>query len=190
MRGELKHLQYTLNTTTVYVTHDQAEAMTLGHRVAVMHKGRLQQFDAPLQIYNQPVNRFVAEFVGSPAMNFLDGRTDRDAGTFITTDGLTVSLDEDQLRALASTDQHVSLGIRPDHLEISLTPRDRWIQATVYVTELMGSETFVFLQVGSHRIVARAPADFRGDVGANIFVNPRAKQTHFFDGLTGVRIGP
>jgi multiple sugar transport system ATP-binding protein len=73
MRGELKHLQQKLATTTVYVTHDQAEAMTLGHRVAVMNKGKLQQFDTPLEIYNRPANRFVAEFVGSPGMNFLDG---------------------------------------------------------------------------------------------------------------------
>src|SRR6185295_6911562 len=72
MRGELKHLQHELGITTVYVTHDQAEAMTLGHRVAVMKKGKLQQFDTPLNIYDHPANRFVAEFVGSPIMNFLD----------------------------------------------------------------------------------------------------------------------
>src|SRR6185369_6879038 len=74
MRGELKRLQHELRTTTIYVTHDQAEAMTLASRVAVMNKGRVQQFDTPLNIYNQPANRFVAEFVGSPSMNFIDGR--------------------------------------------------------------------------------------------------------------------
>src|SRR6185503_4472762 len=73
MRGELKHLQQQLGTTTVYVTHDQAEAMTLGDRVAVMNKGVLQQFAAPLEIYHWPANRFVAEFVGNPGMNFIDG---------------------------------------------------------------------------------------------------------------------
>src|SRR5262245_45801539 len=76
MRAELKHLQQKLATTTVYVTHDQAEAITLGHRVAVMNKGRLQQFDTPLEIYNRPANRFVAEFVGSPSMNFFAGEID------------------------------------------------------------------------------------------------------------------
>ncbi|HSE97877.1 MAG TPA: ABC transporter ATP-binding protein, partial [Blastocatellia bacterium] len=79
MRGELKRLQRELGTTTVYVTHDQAEAMTLAHRVAVMRGGRLQQFDTPVSIYDRPVNRFVAEFVGSPSMNFIEGRID--AGT-------------------------------------------------------------------------------------------------------------
>src|SRR6187431_915536 len=74
MRGELKRLQHQLGTTTIYVTHDQAEAMTLASRVAVMKRGKLQQFDTPLNIYNQPANRFVAEFVGSPSMNFIDGR--------------------------------------------------------------------------------------------------------------------
>src|SRR6185369_3701341 len=73
MRGEIKHLQHELGTTTIYVTHDQAEAMTLAHRVAVMRKGKLQQFDSPMNIYEQPSNRFVAEFVGSPSMNFVDG---------------------------------------------------------------------------------------------------------------------
>ena len=77
MRGELKRLQHQLGTTTVYVTHDQAEAMTLAHRVAVLRNGKLQQFDLPLTIYDRPANRFVAEFVGSPSMNFFEGRIDR-----------------------------------------------------------------------------------------------------------------
>src|SRR5918996_1291481 len=77
MRGELKRLQHQLGTTTIYVTHDQAEAMTLASRVAVMKRGKLQQFDTPLNIYNRPANRFVAEFVGSPSMNFIDGRIEQ-----------------------------------------------------------------------------------------------------------------
>src|SRR5215203_2257096 len=94
MRGELKRLQHQLGTTTIYVTHDQAEAMTLASRVAVMRKGRLQQFDTPLTIYNQPANRFVAEFVGSPSMNFVEGQLD--AGAFVS-DSLRVILTLDQL---------------------------------------------------------------------------------------------
>src|SRR5690349_204355 len=98
MRGELKHLQHQLGTTTIYVTHDQAEAMTLASRVAVMKKGRLQQFDTPMNIYNQPANRFVAEFVGSPSMNFIEGRIE--AGTFVS-DSLQIPLRQEQLTGLA-----------------------------------------------------------------------------------------
>ena len=104
MRAELKRLQRELATTTVYVTHDQAEAMTLGHRVAVMNKGRLQQFDTPLGIYNLPANRFVAEFVGSPGMNFIDG----DLKEKIFRCGRKV----DSGRA-PDTRQRVTLGVRP-----------------------------------------------------------------------------
>src|SRR5258708_1545449 len=83
MRGELKRLQHELGTTTIYVTHDQAEAMTLAHRVAVMRTGKLQQFDTPMNIYNRPANRFVAEFVGSPSMNFIEGRVDHGTRKFV-----------------------------------------------------------------------------------------------------------
>src|SRR5947208_10083561 len=96
MRGELKRLQQELRTTTVYVTHDQAEAMTLGHRVAVMNQGRLQQFDTPLRIYNAPANRLVASFVGSPTMNFLDGEIDLAERRFVNR-SLTLTLTESQL---------------------------------------------------------------------------------------------
>src|ERR671918_1572158 len=116
MRGELKRLQHQLGTTTIYVTHDQAEAMTLASRVAVMKKGRLQQFDTPMTIYNHPANRFVAEFVGSPSMNFIEA-------------------------------EGVTKGIRPEHIQVLTTPEDGAIEARVYVTELMGNETFVFLSV-------------------------------------------
>jgi len=130
MRAELKHLQYTLRTTTVYVTHDQAEAMTLGTRVAVMNRGKLQQFDTPLEIYNRPANRFVAEFVGSPSMNLLEGNVDNANGKFVS-GKLTV-----QLQRFPGKAESLTLGIRPDKLELSQQPFDGWLPATVYVTEL------------------------------------------------------
>ena len=157
MRGELKRLQHQLGTTTIYVTHDQAEAMTLASRVAVMKKGRLQQFDTPLNIYNQPANRFVAEFVGSPSMNFIDG-------------------------------EQVTMGIRPEHIQVLTTPEDNAIEARVYVTELMGNETFVFLSVGDSRLIARAPADFRVDVETKVWLRIATEKIHRFDAATGSRL--
>ena len=154
MRGELKRLQHQLGTTTIYVTHDQAEAMTLASRVAVMRKGRLQQFDTPMNIYNEPANRFVAEFVGSPSMNFIE-----DAG--------------------------VTMGIRPEHIQVFSEPRDGAIEASVYVTELMGNETFVFLSLGANRLVARAPADFRADVESKVWVQIAKDKIHYFDPKSG-----
>jgi multiple sugar transport system ATP-binding protein len=154
MRGELKRLQHQLGTTTIYVTHDQAEAMTLASRVAVMKKGRLQQFDTPLKIYNEPANRFVAEFVGSPSMNFIEKG-------------------------------EVTIGIRPEHIQVLTTPQDGAIEARVYVTELMGNETFVFLSVGDDRLIARAPAEFRAEVDTRVWLQIATEKIHFFDPITG-----
>ncbi|HEU4796790.1 MAG TPA: ABC transporter ATP-binding protein [Pyrinomonadaceae bacterium] len=170
MRGELKRLQHQLRTTTIYVTHDQAEAMTLASRVAVMKKGRLQQFDTPLNIYNHPANRFVAEFVGNPSMNFLDGKIER--GIF-SSDSITIPVNQ--------PDSTGTLGIRPEHLHVLTQPQDGAVPATVYVTELMGNETFVFLSVGSHRLIARAAADFRADVESTVWLRFESEKAHFFD---------
>jgi len=171
MRGELKRLQHQLGTTTIYVTHDQAEAMTLASRVAVMRKGRLQQFDTPMNIYNEPANRFVAEFVGSPSMNFVEGWIDR--ATFVS-DSLRVPLNTQLAGPL-------TMGIRPEHIQVFAEPHDGAIAATVYVTELMGNETFVFLSVGENRLIARAPADFRADVESKVWLRLATERAHFFD---------
>jgi multiple sugar transport system ATP-binding protein len=157
MRGELKRLQHQLGTTTIYVTHDQAEAMTLASRVAVMRKGRLQQFDTPMNIYNCPANRFVAEFVGSPSMNFIEG-------------------------------ERMTMGIRPEHIQVFSEPREGAIEASVYVTELMGNETFVFLSVGANRLIARAPADFRAEVESKVWLQFATDKVHLFDPKSGISI--
>jgi multiple sugar transport system ATP-binding protein len=169
MRGELKRLQHQLGTTTIYVTHDQAEAMTLASRVAVMNKGRLQQFDTPLNIYNHPANRFVAEFVGSPSMNFIDGKIER--GMFVS-DVIKFPIDKPE--------GEVSLGIRPEHVHVFTHPEDETIPAKVYVTELMGNETFVFLSVGAQKLIARAAADFRAAEESTVWVWIETGKAHFF----------
>ncbi|HKP11966.1 MAG TPA: ABC transporter ATP-binding protein, partial [Blastocatellia bacterium] len=117
MRGELKRLQHELGTTTVYVTHDQAEAMTLAHRVAVMRGGRLQQFDAPMDIYHRPANRFVAEFVGTPGMNFIEGRVDRTRRAFDGR-GVVLPLNDEHLRRLGGRERAM-LGVRPEQVSVT-----------------------------------------------------------------------
>jgi multiple sugar transport system ATP-binding protein len=178
MRGELKRLQHQLGTTTIYVTHDQAEAMTLASRVAVMRRGKLQQFDTPLNIYNHPGNRFVAEFVGSPSMNFVDGRID--GGVFVS-ESIRIPVTRED------TDQ-ITIGIRPEHIHVLTEPHDGAIPARVYVTELMGNETFVFLSVGTNRLIARAPADFRADVESPVWLRVVVNKAHYFDPRTGLSI--
>lgn len=183
MRGELKRLQHELGTTTVYVTHDQAEAMTLAHRVAVMRQGRLQQFDTPMNIYNLPANRFVAEFVGNPGMNFMEGIVDRAASRFVSGE-LSLALSDSQLERLRSHTR-VTLGIRPEHIEVSIRERQDWLRAHVYVTELMGNETFVFLRLGTEKIIVRAPADFRAEPETPVRVRFETGKMDFFDADSG-----
>ena len=178
MRGELKRLQHQLGTTTIYVTHDQAEAMTLASRVAVMKRGKLQQFDTPLNIYNHPANRFVAEFVGSPSMNFIDGRID--GGVFMS--------ELIRIPVTKENTHQITIGIRPEHIRVLNEPQNGAIAATVYVTELMGNETFVFLTVGNNRLIARAPAEFRADVESPVWLRIVADKAHFFDTRTGLSI--
>jgi ABC-type sugar transport system ATPase subunit len=128
--------------------------MTLASRVAVMKKGRLQQFDTPMNIYKSPANKFVAEFVGSPSMNFIEG-------------------------------ERITIGIRPEHIQVFSEPHDGAIAASVYVTELMGNETFVFLSVGANRLIARAPADFRAEVESKVWLQFATDKIHFFDPASG-----
>jgi multiple sugar transport system ATP-binding protein len=186
MRGELKRLQYELGTTTLYVTHDQAEAMTLAHRVAVMHEGRVQQVDAPENIYRRPANTFVAGFVGSPSMNFLKGTIDR-AGRCFTNRMIRVVLRVDQL-SMFEKDTPVILGIRPEDLQLSLDAQPGSMPATVYVTELMGNETLVFFKLGGERLVARTHADFQSNMEATIWVGFDLRKVHLFDAASGAAI--
>ena len=184
MRGELKRLQHQLGTTTIYVTHDQAEAMTLAHRVAVMQKGKLQQFDTPMNIYERPANRFVAEFVGSPSMNFVKGEI---SGACFESRDITIELTDKQLSSLTTT--QVILGVRPEHVRIDKVQKNGAIPATVYVTESMGNETFVFLTVGENRLIARAPAEFRAELESKVWLSLATEKLHFFDQETEARIG-
>ena len=186
MRGELKRLQYELGTTTIYVTHDQAEAMTLAHRVAVMEGGRLQQFDTPLNIYHRPANRFVAGFVGSPSMNFLEGRIDLRTRRFVHRD-FSLPVDS-QILSRIERQERVTLGVRPEDVQISMEERPDWVRAKVYVAELMGNETFLFLKLGEEKIITRTNADLRTEIETPVWVSFNMGKAHLFDAASGASL--
>ncbi|MCS6806198.1 MAG: ABC transporter ATP-binding protein [Acidobacteriota bacterium] len=186
MRGELKRWQYELGTTTLYVTHDQAEAMTLAHRIAIIKDGRLQQFDTPLNIYERPVNQFVAGFVGSPSMNFLRGRIDVAGGKFVSAH-LSVPLPSSLLTRRLEQ-QPVVLGVRPEDVHLTAHPREGAIPATVYVSEVMGNETVVVVKVGAEQIIARTQPDVRWEIETPVWVSFNERKQHWFDAASGERI--
>ena len=158
-RAELVKLHRRLGVTTVYVTHDQVEAMTMGHRIAVMNQGILQQVDTPLNLYNRPANRFVAGFLGSPEMNFLEGRVAaREGELWLETESLRLPLSELNLHRDWSGRQ-VALGIRPEHiLKCGAGPdgnsRLVRLEIEVEVVEPMGSSVLLYLKAGSHTLLA------------------------------------
>jgi multiple sugar transport system ATP-binding protein len=171
-RAELKHLQHELNTVMLYVTHDQAEAMTLAHRIAVIEAGRIVQYDTPANVYHRPANLFVARFVGSPAMNLLAGRVE--SGCF-TGAGLSLPLDS------ASNGTQITVGVRPENIEVSRVEQPGWFPATVYVAEDLGNETFVRLGAGANQVTARIPADLKLSFDDRVWFRPRQDQLHLFD---------
>ena len=173
MRGELKTLHSQLSSTMLYVTHDQVEAMTLADRIAVLRLGVLQQVGTPAELYERPANRFVAGFIGSPAMNFVEGRI-RD-GDFVGAGGTRVALVD---LGAAAEGQEVVLGARPHELE--LVEGDGF-GGTVALVEPMGWETHVHIDAGSVRLVARVETAGAGvREGDSVTVRPRGEGVHLF----------
>jgi len=183
MRADIAALQSEFGVTTVYVTHDQAEAMTLGHRVAVLRDGRLQQCAAPRELYERPVNTFVAGFIGSPAMNLCEGVPAPANGT-VTFGGVRVRVPADHRPGAP-----VVLGFRPESLEVA----DDGVPARVEVIEELGADAYVFCtaELGGEttKLVARVDVRTRPQRGARLSLRPRPEEAHIFDADTGLRLG-
>ncbi|CTQ49485.1 ABC transporter ATP-binding protein [Jannaschia donghaensis] len=178
MRAELKHLHHELGVTTVYVTHDQMEAMTLASRIAIMREGRIVQLDTPKRIYSEPADLFVAGFIGSPSMNLIDGAI---AGGVFTAPGVSFPVDQPDR-------DDVVLGIRPEDLEISTAP-DAPVIGKLYALELTGESTLVTLRTGANSVCARGPADHEAEINAPChFVPKPGARVHLFDRPSGHRL--
>ena len=175
-RAQIKNLHHELKTTTIYVTHDQIEAMTLADRVVVMNKGAVQQVGTPLDIYDRPANTFVAGFIGSPAMNLIEGRMT--GGVF--------EADHVRIPGFAGiADGPVTLGFRAEDARIAETGE---IAAPVYSMELLGDASMATVQAGGALVAVKAAKDFMAEIGQPIAAHVPADICHLFDAATGQRI--
>jgi len=183
MRAEIRELHQRLKTTTVYVTHDQIEAMTMADKIVVMRDGRIAQVGAPLELYDRPANIFVAGFIGSPSMNLFEGETA--AGGSFHTEGFSLDLSGAGAAAAAlKPGTRLTLGIRPEHLHLGAAG----IPAEVAVVEPTGSETHVLARVGAREVVAVFRERHAFKPGDRLHLMPEPELVHLFDGASGDRI--
>jgi len=187
MRAELTKLHTKLETTMIYVTHDQIEAMTLGHRIVVMNEGLLQQVDEPLAVYNYPNNRFVAGFIGTPPMNFFEGRLfARDGALYFREEHVEVRVPAEFASALAGfVDREITFGMRPEDIHDPLQTRSEMItqkmKAKVNMVEPLGDEMILYLTTGTQDFIAKCGSGRRFQVNEEIEVGLDMRRAHFFD---------
>jgi len=182
MRTEIKELHQRLKTTTVYVTHDQIEAMTMADKIVVMHDGIVEQIGSPLDLYDRPDNQFVAGFIGSPAMNFLKGKVKANgAAGFEGPNGVKLPL---QSAPASSDGQPAVYGVRPEHFTIA----DDGAEAEIIVVEPTGSETQVFAKLGGEQVVAVFRERHQFNPGDKVRLKPDPGLVHLFDETTGKRL--
>ena len=175
-RAQIKNLSHELKVTTIYVTHDQIEAMTLADRVVVMRAGQVQQVGTPTQIYDCPASTFVAGFIGNPAMNLMDGRME--AGVFIA--------DATRIEGLSAPDGPITLGFRAEDARV--TAQSGAITAPVYSMELLGDSTMVTVRAGGALVAVKAPKDYRIDIGQSVSIAIPTTACHLFNVKTGARL--
>ncbi len=190
MRGEIKRLQKDLGITSVFVTHDQVEALTMADRVALMRDGRLQAYGTPDELYERPRNLFVAEFIGNPPMNFISADlAERDGGLVAVSNGLALRLPDraPPLLATAGATRGVTVGVRPEDLTLGASGSGQ-VDGEIYVVEPMGREQVVDIRIGDNAVRAIAPATFGGKIGENVAVSFSAGRLHLFDPDSGERL--
>ena len=187
-RAEIARLHRTLGTTMIYVTHDQVEAMTLGQRIVVLDKGVIQQIDAPMQIYERPVNLFVAGFLGNPAMNIFRGRLRQAGGTVLEGNGVELQLPALTKQAGAEAGREIVAGVRPEDLHVVAGTVPGALTGTVELIESVGSEAFIHATSGGWKLIARASPYNLPAIGATIALQPAPDRIHFFDAQTGKRL--
>ena len=184
MRAEIKRLHISRASTSVYVTHDQIEAMSLADRIVVMHGGLLQQVGSPEEVYNRPANLFVAQFVGSPVMNVADVGVENGALSFGA--GAGVAVPEGLIAHLPR--QPVKLGIRPEAVRLSHEPGEGLVETETTNLEPLGSHEIVDVRFGGATLRARAEPGFVRGQGQRLWVGLDAERAHFFDGQTGMAL--
>ena len=184
MRGEIKELHQRLKTTTIYVTHDQVEAMTMADRIVVMHDGIVEQTGKPLELYDNPANRFVATFIGSPSMNMIEGKIGSAEGRpiFVTDTGARLPLAN---APGASDGKPAVYGVRPEHFAVG---SEDGFPVTVAVVEPMGSETQLLARLGSQSIVGIFRERLAPNPGETIHLRPDTSKVHLFDAASGARL--
>ncbi|MDP9366128.1 MAG: ABC transporter ATP-binding protein [Chloroflexota bacterium] len=183
MRAELKRFHQELKATVLYVTHDQMEAVTMADKIAVMSGGVLQQYGSPDEIYNRPVNTFVAGFIGSPAMNLIRGAfvSADGAGAIRGTDGWEVPLSDANARRTAVSSGEVVVGVRHNQLRLFREARPGTVATRVYTVEPTGDLTYVHLRLGTSLLVASADAEFRADPDDPLWLEFDQERLHLFD---------
>ncbi|WP_117595528.1 ABC transporter ATP-binding protein [Haloprofundus halophilus] len=182
MRTELQNLQQNLGITTIYVTHDQTEAMTMGDRIAILDGGELQQLGTPLECYYEPANRFVAGFIGSPSMNFFEVEYVDGA---LVHDAFRYELSQATREELVGREGPLTLGIRPESFELADAGGDDAIRAPVSVTEPMGETTYVYVDIGDERYTVTLDGERVVEPGTTLDVVIPEEKMHLFDAETG-----
>jgi multiple sugar transport system ATP-binding protein len=188
MRSELKRLQKDLEVTTIYVTHDQVEALSMADKVAIMNQGALQQLGDAYEVFNHPANVFVASFIGSPSMNLLDCTfTEKNGSCILDAGAFTLSIPDDIGKIVKenATSSKLVLGIRPEDISLGKkrTP-EKFIKSEIYVTEPLGSEVLVSLKVEDNLVKAKIIPDSEMRLGEKLWMGLNKEKMHLFDKIS------